>query len=61
MIRVREMSQVLRDLCMAQLLNHFRSGLCGPARLEGMTLPLARGSTAFSSCKKGITSLQTLP
>lgn len=62
MIRVREMSQVLGDLCMALLLKHFECGLCGPARQEAVALPLPWGFTAapclaFSGCKRGITSL----
>lgn len=46
MIRVREVSQVLRDLCVALLLEHFEFVLRGPARLEGVALPLPRGCAA---------------
>lgn len=46
MIRVREMSQVLRDLCMALLLKDFEFVLRGPARLERAALLLPWGFTA---------------
>jgi len=45
-IRVREMSQVLSDLCVALLLKFFEFGHGGPARLEGAALPLPWGFAA---------------